>query len=155
MAGTHPPPSRGPARGSGFVRPRGGASGLKPRAGPAPRVSRARRPGFRGRQGARATGAAAQARTRTARPTPWPGLKGSARPRRLAHARAGGLRPLGPPRQTGSSWNTSHALYSRRSGRVSVQAHPGGDSSLWVEKLKLRREPTVGFSPCTQVLAVQ
>lgn len=72
-AGTHPPPSRGPARGSGFVRLRGGASGLKPRAGPAPRVSRARV--------ARDSGAA--------RGRAQPGHSASAHAYRAAHALAG------------------------------------------------------------------
>lgn len=132
-AGTHPPPSRGPARGSGFVRPRGGAFVLKPRAGPAPPPASAARarapPGTPGAggdaqsplgtwPGARARGSAgAQALGALSQPTPRPTDGGRERAPTSARAclSTGSSAPRAAP-QTGSSWNGTHAPCLGRSG---------------------------------------
>lgn len=108
-------------------------------------------PGGARRRGSCAGAHASRAAHALARRPP----KGSARPRRLAHARAGGAPPsrTAPPNRFQLE---RHARSVQQAERPGVRAgHPGGDALLWVGKLRRRRKPTVGFSSCTQVLATQ
>lgn len=76
-------------------------------------------PGGARRRGSCAGAHASRAAHALARRPP----KGSARPRRLAHARAGGGSALSDrPAKPVPAGTTTHGLYGRRSGRVSVRA---------------------------------